>query len=413
VSRLPPALRIRDYGLLWLTTLLTGFGLQMVAVAVGWQVYAIRHSAFDLGLIGLAEFVPLPLLALPSGQLADHVSRRLVILISCGLDLVTVLLLLVVTLSGADKLWPFLVLAAATGVSTAVGAPGLRAIAPLLVPVELLPSAMALRSIAFQGATVLGPALGGLLFALDDASVYVVAALLLVVSIVCAVALRVPPVEEPSEPLGRDSLLAGIRFIRRTEVLLGAISLDLFAVLFGGAVALLPLFARSILHVGPFGLGILRASPALGAIVAGIVLTHRPLKGNAGKTLLFVVAVFGASMIVFGLSTSFPLSLAALAVSGFADMYSMNIRGTTVALATPDALRGRVMAVEMVFISASNELGAFESGVAAALLGAVTSVVAGGALTIGLAVVWPLLFPALAAIDRLEELKPLERVPIT
>jgi len=413
VSRLPPALRIRDYGLLWLTTLLTGFGLQMVAVAVGWQVYAIRHSAFDLGLIGLAEFVPLPLLALPSGQLADHVSRRLVILISCGLDLVTVLLLLVVTLSGADKLWPFLVLAAATGVSTAVGAPGLRAIAPLLVPVELLPSAMALRSIAFQGATVLGPALGGLLFALDDASVYVVAALLLVVSIVCAVALRVPPVEEPSEPLGRDSLLAGIRFIRRTEVLLGAISLDLFAVLFGGAVALLPLFARSILHVGPFGLGILRASPALGAIVAGIVLTHRPLKGNAGKTLLFVVAVFGASMIVFGLSTSFPLSLAALAVSGFADMYSMNIRGTTVALATPDALRGRVMAVEMVFISASNELGAFESGLAAALLGAVTSVVAGGALTIGLAVVWPLLFPALAAIDRLEELKPLERVPIT
>ena len=413
MSRLPPALRIRDYGLLWLTTLLTGFGLQMVAVAVGWQVYAIRHSAFDLGLIGLAEFVPLPLLALPSGQLADHVSRRLVILISCGLDLVTVLLLLVVTLSGADKLWPFLVLAAATGVSTAVGAPGLRAIAPLLVPVELLPSAMALRSIAFQGATVLGPALGGLLFALDDASVYVVAALLLVVSIVCAVALRVPPVEEPSEPLGRDSLLAGIRFIRRTEVLLGAISLDLFAVLFGGAVALLPLFARSILHVGPFGLGILRASPALGAIVAGIVLTHRPLKGNAGKTLLFVVAVFGASMIVFGLSTSFPLSLAALAVSGFADMYSMNIRGTTVALATPDALRGRVMAVEMVFISASNELGAFESGLAAALLGAVTSVVAGGALTIGLAVVWPLLFPALAAIDRLEELKPLERVPIT
>jgi MFS family permease len=413
LSRLPPALRIRDYGLLWLTTLLTGFGLQMVAVAVGWQVYAIHHSAFDLGLIGLAEFVPLPLLALPSGQLADHVSRRLVILISCTLDLVTVLLLLVVTLAGADKLWPFLLLAAATGVSTAVGAPGLRAIAPLLVPAELLPSAMALRSIAFQGATVLGPALGGLLFAIDDASVYVVAAILLVVSIVCAVALRVPPVEEPTQPLGVDSLLAGIRFIRRTEVLLGAISLDLFAVLFGGAVALLPLFARSILHVGPFGLGILRAAPAVGAIAAGVVLTHRPLKGNAGKTLLVVVAIFGASMVVFGLSTSFPLSLAALAVSGFADMYSMNIRGTTVALATPDALRGRVMAVEMVFISASNELGAFESGIAAALLGAVTAVVAGGALTIGLAVIWPLFFPALAAIDRLEELKPLEEVPIT
>jgi len=413
LSRLPPALRIRDYGLLWLTTLLTGFGLQMVAVAVGWQVYSIHHSAFDLGLIGLAAFVPLPLLALPAGQVADRFSRRLVILCSCFLDLAVVLLLLAVTLSGADKLWPFLLLAAATGVSTAVGAPGLRAIAPQLVPAELLPSAMALRSLAFQGATVLGPALGGLLFAINDASVYVAAAVLLVVSIVCAFALRVPPMEELSEPLGLDSLLGGIRFIRRTEVLLGAISLDLFAVLFGGAVALLPLFARSILHVGPFGLGILRASPAVGAILAGIVLTHRPLRGSAGKTLLVVVAIFGASMIVFGLSRSFPLSLAALAVSGFVDMISMNIRGTTVALATPDALRGRVMAVEMVFISASNELGAFESGVVAALLGAVTSVVAGGALTIGLAVIWPFLFPALASIDRLEELKPLEEVPIT
>jgi len=407
-SRLPEPLQIRDYGLLWLTTLLTGFALQMVAVAVGWQVYAIHRSAFDLGLIGLAEFVPLPLLALPAGQIADHVSRRLVILVSCFLDLATVSLLLVVTIAGAHSLWPFLVLAAATGVSTAVGAPGLRAIAPLLVPADLLPSAMALRSVAFQAATVLGPALGGLLFAIDDVSVYAAAIVLLVVSIGCAFALRVPPVGEPSEPLGIASLTAGVRFIRRTEVLLGAISLDLFAVLFGGAVALLPLFARSILHVGPFGLGVLRAAPALGAILAGIVLTRRPLGGNAGKTLLVVVAIFGASMIVFGLSRSFPLSLAALAVSGFVDMFSMNIRGTTVALATPDALRGRVMAVEMVFISASNELGAFESGLAAALIGAVPAVVAGGALTIGLAAVWPIFFPALASIDRLEELKPAE-----
>jgi len=200
-----------------------------------------------------------------------------------------------------------------------------------------------------------------------------------------------------------DLLLGGLRFIRRTPVLLGAITLDLFAVLLGGAVALLPLFARSVLHTGPVGLGVLRAAPAVGALAAGVLITRRPLGGRVGRTLLLVVAAFGASMIVFGLSHSFALSAAALVVSGFVDMISMNIRSTTIALATPNELRGRVLAIEMVFISASNELGAFESGVAAALLGAVTAVVAGGALTIGLAAVWPFLFPSLAEIDRFED----------
>jgi hypothetical protein len=200
-----------------------------------------------------------------------------------------------------------------------------------------------------------------------------------------------------------DNLLAGARFIRRTPVLLGAITLDLFAVLFGGAVALLPLFARSVLDTGPIGLGILRTAPAVGALAAGILITRRPLGGRVGRTLLLVVAAFGASMVVFGLSHSFALSLGALAVSGFVDMISMNIRSTTLALATPNELRGRVLAIEMVFLSASNELGAFESGVAAALLGATTAVVAGGVLTIGLAAMWPFLFPALASIDRFED----------
>jgi MFS family permease len=410
-SRLPPALRIRDYALLWATTLLSGFGLQMVAVAVGWQVYAIHRSPFDLGLIGLAEFVPLPLLALPAGHLADRVSRRLVIIASVLLELTTVLLLLVVTLAGAHALWPFLSLAAVTGVATAVGAPGLRALAPVLVPFELLPGAMALRSIAWQGATVVGPALGGLLFAVSPVSVYATAAGLVVVSLVTALALRVPPIEEQeTEPLSLDTLLAGIRFIRRTPMILGAISLDLFAVLFGGQVALLPVFARSILHTGPFGLGILRASPAVGALVAGAWLARRPLMRRAGRTLLLVVAAFGLSMIVFGLSHSFLLTLGALAVGGFVDMISVNIRGTTVAVATPDALRGRVLAVEMVFISASNELGAFESGVAAALFGAVTAVVAGGVITIGLAASWLKLFPSLAHVDRMEDLRTVDAV---
>jgi len=216
----------------------------------------------------------------------------------------------------------------------------------------------------------------------------------------------VPRSAERTEVPRLESLLLGIRFIRASPIILGAISLDLFAVLFGGAVALLPLYARSILHTGPFGLGVLRSATAIGALAAGIMLTHRRLVGHAGRTLFLSVGIFGASIIVFGFSRWFPLSFAALAVSGFVDMLSMNIRATSIALATPNALRGRVTAVESVFISASNELGAFESGMAAALLGAVPAVVAGGAVTILLALVWGRLFPPLAQVDRLEEIRP-------
>jgi MFS family permease len=411
VNRLPPALRRRDYGLLWVAILVTGVGGQMVAVAVGWQVYSIRRSAFDLGLIGLMEFLPLPLLALPAGHIADRMPRRRVLALSLALEIVVAGLLIGVSLAGASKLWPFLVLAALAGVAAAIGMPAGRALPATLVPMELIPSAMALRTIAFQTAVVAGPALGGIVFTISPEAVYGTATVLLVVGLGCTLFLREPPVErgETPEPPGLRSLSAGVGFVRNTPVLLGAISLDLFAVFFGGAVALLPLFARSILHTGPVGLGLLRAAPAVGAVLAGVWLTNRPLQRNAGRTLLVVVAIFGASMIVFGLSTSLPLSLAALGVSGFVDMISMNIRGTTVAVATPDALRGRVLAVEMVFISGSNELGAFESGLAATLFGAVTAVVAGGFVTIGLAVAWLWLFPALANVDRMEDLAP-ERV---
>ena len=277
-----------------------------------------------------------------------------------------------------------------------------------MVDTELLASAMALRSIAGQAAVIGGPVVGGVLFAIRPELVYGVAAALLVVGLGCVLALGPPRVARtrPEEVSGLQSLLAGISFIRRTPVILGAISLDLFAVLFGGAVALLPVFARSILHTGPVGLGVLRSAPAVGALVAGLILVRRPLGRAAGRTLLGVVALFGASMVVFGLSRWIALSLVALAVSGFADMISMNIRATTVALATPDPLRGRVNSVEGVFISASNELGAFESGLAAALLGVTPAVVAGGVLTIVLAAVWPRFFPALAHVDRLEDVRP-------
>jgi MFS family permease len=407
-ARVPPVFHQRDYTLLWFALLAMGLGSQIIVVAVGWQVFEINRSAFDLGLIGLLEFIPLLLLALPAGQLADRFSRKAVFVASLALEVAVAAGLLVVSMTAADVLWPFLVLAVVIGIASAIGTPAARALPPMLVPLDLIESAMAVRSIAFQIGFVGGPALGGILFAIRPELAYGAAAALLLFGVFAVNAISLPATvreEKPDHSPGLEEVLAGLRFMRRTPVLLGAITLDLFAVLFGGAVALLPLFARDILHTGPVGLGFLRTAPAIGALLAGLMLTQRPLASRVGRTLLVVVAAFGASMIVFGLSHSFALSMLALAVSGFVDMISMNIRSTTVALATPNELRGRVNAVEMVFISGSNELGAFESGLAAALLGATTAVVAGGAITIGLAVVWPFLFPALAAIDRFSDVR--------
>ncbi len=406
---LPPALVHRDFRLLWASMLCSGLAMQMAQVAIGWQVYSIHHSAFDLGLIGLAEFVPVPLLALPAGQLADRLPRVAVVIVWGFADAAVTALLLVVTLHGAHQLWEFIGLAALTGTIGAVGNPAGRSLTPELVPADLLTGAIALRSIAGQVSTIGGPALGGLLFAIKPEAVYSTGVVLLVVSSLILVPIKRPEAVAAAvgeEPPRLEALFAGIRFIRETRVLLGAITLDLFAVLFGGAVALLPLFAKSKLHTGPFGLGVLRSAIAIGALAAGIALARKPLRRHAGRTLLVVVAAFGACMVVFGLSHWFWVSFAALAVSGYVDMYSMNIRSTTAAFATPNALRGRVNAVEGVFIGASNELGAFESGAAAALVGAVPAVVGGGALTILLALVWPKLFPQLAQVDRVEDLAP-------
>jgi predicted MFS family arabinose efflux permease len=378
----------------------------MATVAVGWQVYAIDGDPLDLGLVGLAEFLPLPLLALPAGHLADRVSRRAVLVGARLLDTAVLLALLGVTLAGPDHIWPFLVLAFATGVASAVGAPAGRAMTPSLVPEELLAAAFALRSVAFQVAIVVGPAVGGLLFALRAELVYATGAALTLLSLVFVARLGSARTPAPVGGVGLDSVLAGVRLIRRTRVLLGAISLDLFAVLFGGAVALLPAFAKDILHVGPTGLGVLRSAPAVGALAAGLVLTRRPVQQRVGPVLLTVVALFGVATIVFGLSRTLWLSVLALAVAGAADMVSVVLRQLILPFVTPDALRGRVTAVEMVFISASNELGAFESGVAAALLGLVPAVVLGGAATVVIAALWPFLFRELARADRVEELRP-------
>ena len=407
--RLPPALRLRGFALLWTALLTNGFATQMIVVAIGWQVYSIRHNPLDLGLVGLAEFLPLPVLALPAGQLADRISRRIVAAAAGAVQVGIAFVLLAITEIGPHSIWPFLGVGLLNGVASAIGTPAQRALTPELVPMDLVPGAIALRSVAGQIGVVAGPAIGGVIFAVEPVAVYATAAALLalgflaMLSIPDTVARRVEP-----QAVGWDTLVAGVRFITNTRVVLGAIALDLVAVLFGDPIALAPVFAKTILQGGPVTLGALRAAPSVGALLAGLLITRWPLRFRAGKTLLVVVAIFGAATIVFGLSRSLPLSLVMLGVTGFVDMISMNIRATTVTVMTPLSLQGRVGAVEWVFISASNELGAFEAGAVAAVLGTVRAVVLGGALMIGFAAAWPRLFPAFARLGRLDELQPVE-----
>ena len=380
--------------------------MTMASVAIGWQVYSVRENPLDLGLVGLAEFLPLLLLAIPAGNLADRLPRRSLYAVAIVVDGFVAAALLVVTIRGASAVWPYFALAFTTGVASAIGAPAGRALTPSLVPQEILVSALAQRSIAFQFSLVAGPAVGGLLFAIKAELVYGVAIALQIVAFACVLALRSGRVAVTTGAVGLSEVLAGVKLIRRTNVLLGAISLDLFAVLLGGAVALLPIFAKDILEVGPTGLGFLRTAPAIGSFAAALLIARFSIRRRAGPTLFVVVAGFGVCMIVFGLSREIWLSMAALAFAGAFDMVSVVLRSTILPLVTPDELRGRVNAVEMVFISASNELGAFESGVAAALIGAVPAVIAGGVATVVIAAVWWRLFPSLARVDRLDELRP-------
>jgi MFS family permease len=399
-------LRHRDFSLLLVVLVTESFALQMAFVAIGWQVYSVRENPLDLGIVGLAEFLPLLLLALPAGHLADRVPRRNLLAVMMSLNVVVLGGLLVITVSGADRVWPFFALAFVQGIGSAIGAPAGRALTPSLVPEEILVSALAQRSIALGLSSVIAPAVGGILFAIRAELVYSISIGLSLFALACALALRSGRVPAAEGALGLGEVLAGVRLIRRTNVLLGAISLDLFAVLLGGAVALLPVFAKDILEVGPTGLGLLRAAPAVGALVGAIVIARFPIQRRAGPTLFAVVAGFGLCMVAFGLSRQLWLSMLALALGAGLDMVSVVLRQTILPLVTPDELRGRVNAVEMVFISGSNELGAFESGVAAALIGAVPAVVLGGVATVVVAAVWWRLFPSLARVDRLDELRP-------
>jgi MFS family permease len=387
---------------------------QMLMVALGWQVYDITSSPWALGFVGLAQFLPALLFTLPAGHLVDRHDRRWMLVASLLLQAVVALVLVSGSAGGwIDANW-ILATSVLLGLARAVQMPALQALTPSLVPAVLLPRAVAASSSVMQGAIVIGPALGGGIYAwasiagvgLLGASpgavgVYGTSLLMLMVSIVAVGLLRHRPRFERTAAANWDSVTAGLRFIWQRPVMLGAISLDLFAVLLGGATALLPIFARDILQTGPQGLGLLRAAPAVGAVIVGVWLARHGIERHAGAWLLGAVAVFGVAMVGFGLARTMPLALLMLAISGAADMFSVVIRQSLVQLETPEDMRGRVGGVNSVFIGASNQLGEFESGATAALLGPVGSVLLGGFGTIAVVLLWWRLFPALARRDRL------------
>ncbi|KQP72261.1 MFS transporter [Methylobacterium sp. Leaf112] len=391
-----------DFRLYGAARFLTGLAFQMQAVAVGWFVYDLTHSALALGLVGLASFLPAMLSALVTGHVADTYDRRLVASLAYATLAAADLGLLAFAHYGTGAIWPIYALVVVIGTGRAFANPALQALLPTLVPRPLFGSAIAWNASLWQSASILGPALGGLLYVLGPAVVFGTAAFsfALASALIAAIRFRPAPVTE-RPPVTWATLSAGLTYIRDHPVVLGAISLDLVAVLLGGATALLPIFAAEVLHVGPLGLGALRSMPAAGAVLVAVYLAYRPLQRHAGLRMLQAVGVFGLATIGFGLSTSLPLSMACLFVTGAADMISVYVRQTFVQGETPDAMRGRVSAVNTVFIGASNELGEFESGTLAALIGAVPAVVLGGLATLLVAAAWGRIFPALKARDRL------------
>jgi MFS family permease len=374
----------------WLITSLMTMTIatQLRGVVVAWQVYAITHDPLSLGLIGLAEALPFIAVALFAGHVADRMDRRRIVVGSLVLTFACALALLLLTLHGArhpfQSAWPFYAVIFVSGISRSFLMPARTALAAELVPRELYANASAWRTSSFQFAAVTGPALGGVLYAaVGPAGAYTVDVCLMLTAL-AAMRLVLAPVTTRM-PLQRSvlrGLAEGVAFLRSQPVLLGAMSLDLFSVLFGGAVALLPIFASDVLHVGPQGLGALRAAPAAGAVVMSLWLAHRPPMQRAGRSLLLSVAVFGAAMLGFALSRNFALSLGFLALSGMVDTVSVVVRSTLLQVFTPDALLGRVSAVNAVFIGSSNEIGAFESGLLARLLGTIPSVLIGGTMTL-------------------------------
>lgn len=385
-------------------------GTEMQSVAVGWQVFEITHRPIDLGYVGLVQFLPGVLLSIPAGHTADRFDRRAVLL-TCYVSYAVCSVLLFLQAHGSAKsVLPIFATLLLIGITRAFSGPASQSLVPQLVPTEHFGNAVAWGATVFQIATVLGPALGGLIYGWvhGAASVYITAAACYAAGFVFLQMMHVRTGRMENKDISIETLLAGVRYVWREKIILGSISLDLFAVLLGGAVALLPVYAQDVLHVGPGGLGVLRSMPAAGAALMAVVLAYRPLRRRSGAMMFIAVAIFGVSTIVFGISRSMTISLISLFVVGASDMISVVIRNTLVQIATPAAMRGRVSAVNLLFIGASNEFGQFESGITAQWFGAVPAVIFGGVGTLIVVGLWAWIFPQLRQMDRLIPVREIE-----
>jgi MFS family permease len=382
--------------------------IQIQSVAVSWQIYAIAHSPMALGYVGLSQFIPMMACTLPAGHLADRFDRRLILAASYLAEAVAAGLFMALALAAPAVTWPFYIVLAIFGAARAFAGPAAQSFVPLLVPVEQFPQAVAWSSSTFSIAVIAGPALGGAIYILGPAVAYAVCLSLFVSIAIITMRIRSRSADYPAESdlTVFERITAGIAYVWNKPLILGSFSLDLFAVLLGGATALLPIYARDILHVGPVGLGLLRSAPALGAAMLGFMLGKLAIQRKVGLWMFACVAIYGIATIVFGLSRNFALSIAALFVLGASDMVSVYVRTTLTQLATPDAMRGRVSAVNRLFVGASNELGEFESGLTATLFGTVPSVVIGGVGTLIIIAIWLRLFPELREVDRLSDVTP-------
>ena len=392
-----------DFVRFQLARFLIVIALEMQSVAVGWQVYEITKRPLDLGLVGLAQFLPGILLFLVSGQAVDRFNRRKLLTLCYGGFALCSGLLLNIAWHGVHSAYAIYAVIALVGAVRSLNGPTARAILPQLVPEQHFPNAVAWNASIFQTATILGPAFGGLLYAFSQgpSAVYGTATLIAVASMLSTLRIKPRTTQRRREEISLTTVLAGFRYIWQQKLILGSISLDLFAVLLGGAVALLPVYAREILKTGPWGLGLLRSAPGVGAVAMAILLAHRPVRKRAGATMFWCVTAFGVFTILFGISHNLALSLIALVLVGATDMVSVVIRGILVQVATPDEMRGRVNAVDMIFIGASNELGQFESGLTAHWFGTVPAVVLGGVGTLLVVAIWSWRFPELRQADEL------------
>ncbi len=396
------ALHHRPFVFYWLAVACASFAVQIMSVSVGWQIYDITRNPLHLGFVGLAQFLPPLLLVLVTGLVADSFNRRLVMGICLALEMACAAALVTFTLASPSVVWPVFVILAGLGVARAFFNPSADALAPNLLPKHALSHGISLNSMSWQVATIVGPVAGGLLYGIGGTVAYGTAAALIGIGVILVLMIGAVPQKNHAQETSLATLLAGVKFIRHKRIVLGAISLDLFAVLLGGAVALMPIYARDILEVGPWGLGLLRAAPGIGAILMVLWLSKFPIRDNAGIILFVFVAGFGLFTVVFGLSTWVPLSIVALVLMGACDMVSVYVRETLLQLSTPDEVRGRVNAVNRVFLGASNELGEFRAGVVAAWIGAVAAVTVGGVGTMAVAALWARWFPELTKARTLD-----------